>query len=56
MGDLIKKTNFDKRRMNENKHPYYLGHRAMKRDHNDEKKLSCHPRFCGREEFGEGGL
>jgi len=19
------------------------------------KKLSCHPRFCGREEFGRGG-
>jgi hypothetical protein len=26
--------------MNENKHPYSLGHRKMKRDHKDEK--GCH--------------
>lgn len=46
--------------MNENKHPYSLGHREMKGDHKDEKGLSCHPimspsGFCGREEFGGGG-
>jgi hypothetical protein len=37
MGDLIKKTNFGKRWMNENKHPYSLGHRGMKGDHKNEK-------------------
>jgi hypothetical protein len=40
MGDLIKKTNFGKRWMNENKHSYSLGHRGMKGDHKDEK--GCH--------------
>jgi hypothetical protein len=30
MSDLIRKTNFDKRWMNENKHPYSFGHRRMK--------------------------
>jgi hypothetical protein len=30
IGDLIRKTNFGKRWMNENKHPYFLGHRGMK--------------------------
>jgi len=61
MGDLIKRRrNFGERWMNENKHPYSLGHREMKGDHKDEKGLSCHPimspsGFCGREEFGGGG-
>jgi hypothetical protein len=32
-----RKTNFGKRWMNENKHPYSLGHRGMKGDHKDEK-------------------
>jgi hypothetical protein len=50
-----RKTNFGKKWMNENKHPYSLGHRRMKGDHKDEKRLSCHPIFYGREEFGEGG-
>jgi hypothetical protein len=40
MGDLIKKKNFGKRWMNENKHLYSLGHRGMKGDHKDEK--GCH--------------
>jgi hypothetical protein len=37
ISDPIKKTNFDKRWMNKNKHPYSLGHREMKGDHKDEK-------------------
>jgi hypothetical protein len=40
MGDLIRRTNFSKRWMNENKHPYSLEHRGMKGDHKDEK--GCH--------------
>jgi hypothetical protein len=40
MGDLIRKTNFGKRWMNKNKHPYFLGHRRIKEDHKDEK--GCH--------------
>jgi hypothetical protein len=48
MGDLIRKTNFGKRWMNENKHPYSLGHRGMKGDHKDEKGVE------GRN-LGKGG-
>jgi hypothetical protein len=41
--------------MNENKHPYSLGHRRMKGDHKDEKGCHAIQDFVEREEFGEGG-
>jgi hypothetical protein len=41
--------------MNENKHPYSLGHTGMKRDQKDENGSHAIEDFFGREEFGEGG-
>jgi hypothetical protein len=54
MGDLIRKTNFGNRWMNEDKHLYSLGHRGMKGTIR-MKKVVLPSRFCGRKEFGEGG-
>ncbi len=55
----LKKINFGKRWMNENKHPYFLGHRGMKGDYKDEK--GCHAiqdSVEGRnsEKGGRGGM
>jgi hypothetical protein len=54
MGDLIKKTNFGKRWMNENKHFYSLEHRGMKGDHKDEKGWHAIQNFVERRNLMKG--
>jgi hypothetical protein len=55
MGDLIRKTNFGKRWMNENKRPYSLGHRGMKGDHKDEKGCHAIQDYVEGKNLGNGG-
>jgi hypothetical protein len=50
-----KKINFGKRWMNENKHPYSLGHRRMRGDYNDEKSCHAIQDFVERRNLGKGG-
>jgi hypothetical protein len=55
MGELIRKTNFDKRLMNENKHLYSHAHRKMKGDHKDEKSCHAIQDFVEGKNLGKGG-
>jgi hypothetical protein len=49
-----RKTNFGKRWMNENKYPYSLGHKGMKRDHKDEKCCHAIQNFVEGRNLGKG--
>ncbi len=55
MGDLIRKTNLSKRWMNENKHLYSLGHRAMKGDNKDKEGCHAIQNFVEGRNLGKGG-
>jgi hypothetical protein len=55
MGDLIRKTNFGKRWMNENKHTYSLGQKGLKGDHKDEKGCHAIQDFVEEKNLGKGG-
>ncbi len=51
----LRKTNFGKRWINENKHPYSLGHRGMKGDYKDEKGCHTIQDFVDGRNLGKGG-
>jgi hypothetical protein len=55
MGDLIRKTNFGKKWMNESKHLYSFGHRGMKGDHKDKKGCHAIQDSVERKNLGKGG-
>jgi hypothetical protein len=55
MGDLIRKTNFGKKWMNENKYPYFLRHRGMKGDHKDENGYHVIQDSVEGRNLGKGG-